>query len=81
MTGRVEMKGGIPEKLYEDVYEFRYNNLDQLEDLMAKHGDQTAAIIMTPFGHPLHQKMEEPEARLPRRRKRNRDEVWRGTDL
>jgi glutamate-1-semialdehyde aminotransferase len=27
---------------------------------MAKHGDRTAAIIMTPFGHPNHQKMEEP---------------------
>ena len=57
----VEMKGGIPEKLYEDVYEFRYNNLDQLEDLMARYGDQTAAIIMTPFGHPNNQKMEEPK--------------------
>jgi glutamate-1-semialdehyde aminotransferase len=57
----VEMKGGIPEKFYEDVYEFHYNNLDQLEDLMARYGDQTAAIIMTPFGHPLHQRMEEPK--------------------
>ncbi len=57
----VEMKGGIPVKLYEDVHEFRYNDLDELEDLMKKHGDQTAAIIMTPFGHPLHQKMEEPK--------------------
>jgi 3-aminobutanoyl-CoA transaminase len=57
----VEMKGGIPEKLYEDVHEFHYNRLHELEDLMAKYGDQTAAIIMTPFGHPLHQKMEEPE--------------------
>lgn len=56
----VEMKGGIPEKFYEDVYEFHYNNLAQLEDLMAKYGNQTAAIIMTPFGHPLHQKMEVP---------------------
>jgi 3-aminobutanoyl-CoA transaminase len=56
----VEMKGGIPEKFYEDVDEFGYNNLDQLTDLMKKHGDQTAAIIMTPFGHPLHQKMEIP---------------------
>jgi glutamate-1-semialdehyde aminotransferase len=28
---------------------------------MARYGDQTAAIIMTPFGHPLHQKMEEPK--------------------
>jgi len=57
----VEMKGGIPQKFYEDVYEFRYNNLDQLEELMAKHGKETAAIIMTPFGHPLHQRMEEPK--------------------
>jgi glutamate-1-semialdehyde aminotransferase len=58
----VEMKGGVPEKFYEDVHEFRYNNLDQLEGLMAKYGNETAAIIMTPFGHPLHQKMEEPKA-------------------
>jgi len=57
----VEMKGGIPEKFYEDVYEFRYNNLAQLEDLMARYGDQTAAIVMTPFGHPNHQKMAEPQ--------------------
>jgi glutamate-1-semialdehyde aminotransferase len=56
----VEMKGGIPGKFYEDVYEFRYNDLDQLEELMAVHGDDTAAIIMTPFGHPNHQKMQEP---------------------
>jgi glutamate-1-semialdehyde aminotransferase len=57
----VEMKGGIPEKFYEDVHEFRYNDLNQLEELMALHGDQTAAIIMTPFGHGLHQRMEEPK--------------------
>jgi glutamate-1-semialdehyde aminotransferase len=57
----VEMKGGIPEKFYEDVHEFHYNHLDQLKDLMARYGDQTAAIIMTPFGHALHQKMEEPK--------------------
>ncbi len=57
----IEMKGGIPKKFYEDVYEFQYNKLDQLEELMATHGDDTAAIIMTPFGHPNHQKMEIPE--------------------
>ncbi|RPJ05847.1 MAG: aminotransferase class III-fold pyridoxal phosphate-dependent enzyme [Deltaproteobacteria bacterium] len=57
----VEMKGGVPEKFYEDVHEFRYNNLTELGELMARYGDQTAAIIMTPFGHPLHRKMEEPE--------------------
>jgi glutamate-1-semialdehyde aminotransferase len=57
----VEMKGGIPSKFYEDVFEFEYNNLKQLEDLLATHGDETAAIIMTPFGHPNHQKMQIPE--------------------
>lgn len=57
----VEMKGGIPSKFYEDVYEFHYNDLDGLEDLMKKHGTETAAIIMTPFGHPLHNKMQEPK--------------------
>jgi len=29
---------------------------------MTKYGDQTAAIIMTPFGHPNHQKMQVPQA-------------------
>jgi glutamate-1-semialdehyde aminotransferase len=57
----VEMKGGIPEKFYEDVHEFHYNDLDHLEDLMKTHGDQTAAIIMTPFGHHLHEKMQAPK--------------------
>lgn len=56
----VEMKGGIPPKFFEDVFEFQYNNLKQLEDLMAAHGNETAAIIMTPFGHPNHQKMQIP---------------------
>lgn len=57
----VEMKGGIPDKFWEDVYEFQYNHLEQLEELMAIHGDTTAAIIMTPFGHPNHEKMQTPE--------------------
>lgn len=57
----VEVKGGVPEKLYEDVFEFRYNNLESLETLLKEHGDDTAAIIITPFGHPLAMKMEEPK--------------------
>lgn len=57
----IELKGGIPQKLYEDVYDFRYNDPDGLEDLMKKHGDSTAAIIMTPFNHPMHRKMEAPK--------------------
>jgi len=68
-------KGGIPSKFYEDVYEFQYNRLDQLEALMAIHGNETAAIIMTPFGHPNHQKMEIPAPGFHCR------QIWRRTGL
>ena len=57
----VEVKGGIPTKLYEDVFETHYNNLDQLEDIMKQHGDDMAAIIITPVGHPLADKVQEPK--------------------
>ena len=56
----VEGKGGVPKKLYEDVYEFTYNRLNELEDLLKEHGNETAAVIITPLGHPLAQKIEEP---------------------
>lgn len=57
----VEVKGGVPEKLYEDVHEFQYNNLDEVESLMKTHGDNTAAIIVTPVGHPLAHEVEMPK--------------------
>ena len=57
----VEVKGGIPKKLYEDVYEFHYNDLDELETIMKEHGDDMAAIIVTPVGHPLAEKVQEPK--------------------
>jgi glutamate-1-semialdehyde aminotransferase len=56
-----EVKGGVPEKMYEDVYEFHYNNLEELEDIMKKYGDDMAAIIVTPVGHPLAAKVEMPK--------------------
>jgi glutamate-1-semialdehyde aminotransferase len=56
----VEVKGGVPEKLYEDVYEFHYNKLEELENLLKEHGDDTAAVIVTPVGHPLAAEMQEP---------------------
>jgi len=56
----VEVKGGVPEKLYEDVFEFRYNNLESLENLLKEHGHDTAAIIITPLGHPLAAPITEP---------------------
>ena len=57
----VEVKGGIPKKLYEDVFEFHYNDLDGLKALLKEHGDDTAAVIITPFGHPLAEEMQEPQ--------------------
>ena len=56
----VEVKGGIPEKLYEDVSEFSYNNLEQLEKMLEESHETTAAVIITPFGHPLAHPLEEP---------------------
>jgi glutamate-1-semialdehyde aminotransferase len=55
-----EVKGGIPKKLYEDVYEFHYNDLEGLKALLKEHGNDTAAVIITPFGHPLAEEMQEP---------------------
>ncbi|MBN1224829.1 MAG: aminotransferase class III-fold pyridoxal phosphate-dependent enzyme [Candidatus Aminicenantes bacterium] len=57
----VEDKGGIPAKLYEDVFGFAYNDLDQLEDLMKAHDPEVAAIIITPVGHPLAQEVQMPK--------------------
>ena len=57
----VEVKGGVPEKLYEDTLEFRYNDLEDLENILKEHGADTAAIIVTPFGHPLAADMQEPK--------------------
>ena len=57
----VEVKGGIPPKLYEDVHEVEYNDLDQFEDMLKKIGDKTAAVIITPLGHPLAHKVEYPK--------------------
>ncbi len=57
----VEVKGGVPLKSYEDVHEFEYNHLDQVEDLMKKHGDKVAAIIITPVGHALGHEVEMPK--------------------
>ncbi len=56
----VEVKGGVPEKIYEDVLEIEYNNLQQLEELVQKIGKDTAAIVITPLGHPLANKVEAP---------------------
>jgi len=49
----VEVKGGVPAKLWEDTHEWHYNDLDSLDALIAQYKDDIAAIIVTPVGHPL----------------------------
>lgn len=56
----VEQKGGIPEKLYEDVIEFEYNNIDHVKSIMNQHGEEVAGIIITPINHPGGNKLEMP---------------------
>lgn len=57
----VEVKGGIPSKFYEDILEFHYNDLDELEDLLKKNENDMAAIIITPVGHPLAAEVQMPK--------------------
>lgn len=57
----VEVKGGIPQKLYEDIIEFHYNDLDMLEDILKKNSADMAGIIITPVGHPLAHDVEMPK--------------------
>lgn len=57
----VEVKGGIPPKLYEDIIEFHYNDLDQLESIVKQNATDLAAIIITPVGHPLAHEVEMPK--------------------
>lgn len=57
----VEVKGGVPKKVHEDVFEFHYNDLDELETLLKEHGNDTACIIITPVGHPLADKVSTPK--------------------
>ncbi|MBF0359517.1 MAG: aminotransferase class III-fold pyridoxal phosphate-dependent enzyme [Oligoflexia bacterium] len=57
----VEVKGGIPNKFYEDVHEFHYNHLDEVEKLLKEHANNVAAIIVTPVGHPLAENVQMPK--------------------
>ena len=57
----VEVKGGVPEKLYEDVQGFPYNDLEALETMLIENKDNTAAVIITPLGHPLADDITEPK--------------------
>jgi len=56
----VETKGGVPTKLYEDVHEFAYNDLGGLGRLLEAHQGTVAAVIITPYGHPLAEPLQSP---------------------
>ncbi len=55
------MKGGIPQKLYEDIYEFHYNDIDSLEAILKANKDDMAGIIVTPVGHPNGAEVQMPK--------------------
>ncbi|MBF0208186.1 MAG: aminotransferase class III-fold pyridoxal phosphate-dependent enzyme [Oligoflexia bacterium] len=58
----VEVKGGIPAKLYEDIFEFHYNDLEGVKTLLQQHRGEVAAIMVTPVGHPLAEAVQMPAA-------------------
>ena len=55
------IKAGIPDKLFEDIYAFEYNNLNQVENLIKQIGDDVAAIIITPINTPGGREVEMPK--------------------
>jgi glutamate-1-semialdehyde aminotransferase len=55
------IEAGIPQKLYEDFYEFEFNNLEQVERLCKKYRDEIAAIIINPIHTPGGRKVELPK--------------------
>ena len=56
----VEVKKGVPKQVQELTVEFRYGDLDQLDNLLKKHQGDVAGIILTPVGHPLAAPVEAP---------------------
>lgn len=56
----VEVHGGVLPKTYEDVHEFEYNDVEDLERLLKEHKGQVAGVIITPVGHPLALPVQAP---------------------
>lgn len=54
-------KAGIPPKVYEDILPFPHGDLETLEDMLKDHGNDTAAVIITPVEHELNIPVREPE--------------------
>jgi len=57
----VEVHGGVPKNVYENTFEFHYNDIDGLTKLIDENKNEVACIIMTPVGHPLNAPVEAPK--------------------
>jgi len=55
------IEAGIPEKLYEDIYEFEFNNLEDVEKIIKKCKGEIAAIIVNPIHTPGGREVEMPK--------------------
>jgi len=47
----IENRNGIPEEFHAHVYEFEYNDLNDIERVLAEHKDEIAGIMFTPYQH------------------------------
>ena len=54
------IEAGIPKKLYEDFYEFEFNNLEEVEKLFKTYKDEIAAIMVNPMHTPGGREVEMP---------------------
>ncbi len=57
----VEGAAGVPESHREHTLAFRYNDLDQTEELLRRHRGEVAALVVTPIGHEFDRQLEEPD--------------------
>ncbi len=66
---------GVPRGLAGLMHPFHYNRLDEIEAIVAEHGDRLAAIVMEPV------RSSEPNARIPQRHPPARRSLRRRADL
>ncbi|MFW9827228.1 MAG: aspartate aminotransferase family protein [Candidatus Thorarchaeota archaeon] len=55
------IEAGIPKKLFEDFYEFEFNNLGEVEQLFKDNKDEIAGIIVNPIHTPGGREVEMPK--------------------
>jgi glutamate-1-semialdehyde aminotransferase len=55
------IEAGIPKKLYEDFYEFEFNNFDEVEKLFKNNQDEIAGIMINPIHTPGGREVQLPK--------------------